>query len=140
MKIYRVSRPYSWTATGAKVLLTAAAVPLYVFAVTHPTPLAFRLLLLAGLYLFGWLFYVRMPRVPTEITVSKDGWVDFRGRRGSTRIHVAAIRAIGRGLRRGSVRVRHAGGRLRMPNRFVGFYDFLATVKGMNPSIEIRGF
>jgi len=87
-----------------------------------------------------WFFFVRLPKTPTEIDVTHDGWVNFRSRRGTTRVHVAAIRNIGRGLRRSSVRVAHAGGRLRVPNRFVGFYDFLATVKGMNPTIDIRGF
>jgi hypothetical protein len=37
-------------------------------------------------------------------------------------------------------RVRHGGGRLRMANGVEDFYDFLATVKGMNPAIDIRGF
>lgn len=139
MKTYRVSRPFLRLQTATKVALTGLGAALYVAAVTHPTPLAPRLLLLAGLYLLGWLLYVRQPKVPTEIAVSHDGWVEFRGRRGATRVHVAAIRAIGRGLRK-SVRVWHAGGRVKMPDRFVGFYDFLATVKGMNPSIDVRGY
>ena len=78
MKTYRVSRLYRWSWIGAKVVLTIVAGGLYLAAVTHPTPLALRLILLAGLALFGWLFYVRFPKVPTEITVSDDGWVSFR--------------------------------------------------------------
>lgn len=140
MKTYRVSRPFLWFRTGAKVILTALAAILYLRAVTHPTPLGFRLMLLAGLAVYGWLVFVRLPKTPTEIDVTHDGWVNFRSRRGTTRVHVAAIQKIGRGLRRSSVRVAHAGGRLRVPNRFEGFYDFLATVKGMNPTIDIRGF
>jgi hypothetical protein len=31
-------------------------------------------------------------------------------------------------------------GTLRMANGVKDFYDFLATVKGMNPTIDIRGF
>ena len=140
MKTYRVSRPFLWFRTGATVALTALAAFLYLRAVTHPAPLGFRLMLLAGLTAYGWLFFVRLPRTPTEIDVTHDGWVSFRSRRGTTRVHAAAIQYIARGLRRSSVRVAHAGGRLRVPNRFVGFYDFLATVKGMNPAIDIRGF
>ena len=49
MKTYRVSRLYRWSRFGAKVILTAVGGVLYVLAVTHPTPLALRLLLLAGL-------------------------------------------------------------------------------------------
>ena len=55
MKTYRVSRLYRLSRTGAKVILTGAAGFLYVMAVTHPTPLAVRLLLLAAIALFGWL-------------------------------------------------------------------------------------
>lgn len=139
MKTYQVSRAFVRTRTALTLAVTGVGALLYYQAVTHPTPLPLRLMLLAGLYIAGWLVYFRLPRVPTEIAVSDDGWVDFRGRRGTTRVHVAAINSIARGLRR-SVRVRHAGGRVRLPNRFQGFYDFLATVKGMNPGIEIRGF
>ena len=78
---------------------------LYVLAVTHPTPLALRLLLLAGLALFGWLFYVRLPKMPTEITISEDGWVNFQSRRGTTRVQAADIRSIGRSFGRRTLRV-----------------------------------
>jgi hypothetical protein len=140
MKTYRVSRPFVWFTTAAKVVLTAVAALLYVLAVTQPTPTPVRLLLLAGLTLFGWTMYVRLPRMPTEIEVSDDGWVHFRSRRGTTRVQAADIRSIGRSLGRRTVRVRHAGGRLRLPNRFRGFFDFLVTVKTLNPSIELRGY
>jgi hypothetical protein len=124
----------------AKVVLTVVAAILYLVAVTNPTPQGVRLLLLAALCVFGWLFYVRYPAMPSEISVSGDGWVQFRGRKEGKRIHVATIRSIGRspGLR--TVRLRYNGGRVRMPNRFAGFYDFLSTVKRLNPAIDIRGF
>lgn len=140
MKSYRVSRAYLWSATALKYVLTAAAAGCYVYAVTHPTPLGPRLLLLALMIAFGWLFYVRMPRMPTEIGVASDGWIEFRNRHGAHQVHVASIRAIGRGIGRRSVRIRHGGGKLRLPNRVGNFYDFLATVKSMNPAIVIRGF
>src|SRR5580658_5700408 len=140
MKTYRVSRLYRWSMLGAKVVLTALAGGLYVAAVTHPTPLAARLWLLAGIALFGWLFYVRMPKMPTEITVSDDGWVSFQSRRGTTRIQAADIRSIGRNFGRRTLRIEHAAGQLRMPNRYKKLLDFLFTMKGLNPAIEIRGF
>jgi len=113
---------------------------LYVRAVTHPTPLPARMMLLAGLTAFGYLMYVRQPRMPTEIVWGEDGSIDFRGRKGTQRVHVADLRSIAPGVGRMAVRVRHTGGRLRMPNRFRGFYDFLATVKAHNPSVAIKGF
>jgi hypothetical protein len=140
MKVYRVSRPYVWFMGVAKVVLTVAAAVLYLVAVTHPTPQGTRLLLLGALCVFGWIFYVRYPKMPRELAVSSDGWVHVRGRSADTRVHVTSIRSIGRGLGHQTVRLRHARGRLRLPNRFPGFYDFLATVKGLNPAIEIRGF
>jgi len=140
MKTYRVSRLYRWSRAGAKVILTAGAGLLYIVAVTHPTPLAFRLLLLAGMALFGWLFYVRLPKMPTEITVTDDGWVNFQSSRGTTRVQAADIQSIGPSLGRRTLRVQYSGGQVRLPNRFRRSFDFLLTVKGLNPAVDIRGF
>jgi hypothetical protein len=140
MKTYRVSRPVLWLTTATKITLTTAAAVLYVVAVSHPTPLAPRLLLLAAMIVFGWLFYVRLPKMPTEIDLTHDGRVAFRSKRGAQEVHVDHIRSIGRGLGRRTVRVKHGGGTLRLPGRINGFYDFLTSVKSMNPAIEIRGF
>jgi hypothetical protein len=140
MKTYRVSRLYRWSMLGAKVVLTGLAGGLYVSAVTHPTPLAARLWLLAGIALFGWLFYVRLPKMPTQITVSDEGWVDFRSRRGSTRVQAADIQSIGRTFSRRALRVKHKGGQVVVPNRFRKLVDMLLTMKGLNPSIEMVGF
>jgi hypothetical protein len=138
MKTYRVSRLYRWSRILAKIVLTGVAGFLYVFAVTHPTPLAFRLILLAAIALFGWLFYVRLPKVPTEITITEDGWVSFRSRHGTTRVQAADIRAIARSFGRRTLKVEHAGGQVRLPNRFRRLLDLLLTLKGLNPSIDIR--
>ena len=140
MKTYRVSRLYRWSRFAAKVILTGTAGVLYVLAVTHPTPLALRLWLLAGIAFFGWLFYVKLPKMPTQITVTDDGWVNFKSRRGTTSVQAADIRSIGRSFSRRTLRVKHAAGQVRVPNRYAKLVDFLLTVKGLNPSIEIVGF
>jgi hypothetical protein len=140
MKTYRVSRLYRWSLLAAKVILTGLAGGLYIAAVTQPTPLAARLCLLAGIALFGWLFYVRLPNVPTQITVTDDGWLNFQSRRGNTRVQAADIRSIGRTITRRTLRVKHAGGEVKVPNRFRKLVDFLLTVKGLNPSVEMVGF
>jgi hypothetical protein len=140
MKTYQVSRAYRWSRAGAKVFLTVVAGVLYALAVTHPTPLPARLLLLAGIAFFGWLFYVRFPKMPTEISFTDDGWVNFKSSRGSTRVQAADIRSIGRGLGRRTLRVEHAGGQLRLPNRFRKLVDILLTMKGLNPAIDMKGF
>jgi hypothetical protein len=140
MKTYRVSSLYRWSRTGAKVILTAVAGFLYFMAVTHPTPLALRLLLLAAIVLFGWLFYVRFPKMATEVTITDDGWVNFQSRRGTTRVQAADIRSIGRSFGRRTLRVQYAGGQVQMPNRFRKTLDLLFTMKGLNPAIDIKGF
>ena len=140
MKSYRVARRFLWSVTTAKIVLTLAAGVAYVLAVTHPTPLGTRLFLLACMIAFGWLYYVRLPRMPTQIDVSNDGWVLFRGRKGTQKVHVATIKSIGQGIGRRTLKVRHGGGKIRMPNRVEGFYDFLSTVKNLNPAINIQGF
>jgi hypothetical protein len=140
MKIYRLSRIYRWSRVGIKALLTAIAATLYVAAVTNPTPLALRLLLLAGIALFGWLFYVRFPKMPTEISIDEDGWVNFRSSRGTTRVQAADIGSIDRSFGRRTLRVNFAGGQVRLPNRFRKLVDLLLTLKGLNPAIDIRGF
>jgi len=140
MKTYRVSRTYRWSRAAAKVILTVVAGILYFLAVTHPTPLAARLWLLAGIILFGWLFYVRLPKMPTQITVTDDGLVNFQSRRGTTQVQAADIRSIVRSFGRRTLRVEHAGGKVRVPNRFRKLLDILLTLKGLNPAIDIRGF
>jgi hypothetical protein len=140
MKTYTVSRLYRWSRTGIKVILTAVAGILYFVAVTQETPLVFRLLLLAAIALFGWLYYVRLPKMPTEITVSEDGWVNFQSQRGVTRVQAADIQSIARSFGRRTLFVEHVQGRVRLPNRFKKLLDFLFTLKGLNPAIEIRGF
>lgn len=140
MKTYRVSRIYRWSRIGIKVLLTAVASGLYVAAVTNPTPLALRLLLLAGIALFSWLFYVRLPKMPTEVSISDDGWVNFQSRRGTTRVQATDIGSIKRSFGRRTLRVNYAGGEIRLPNRFRKLVDLLLTLKGLNPAIDMSGF
>ena len=140
MKIYRVSRTYLWLRAMTKAFLTAGAGVLYVNAVTHPTPLPLRLALLAGLTVVGYVLYVRQPKMATEIALDEDGSIQFRNRRGSQDVNVADLRTIAPSLGRRAVTVRHSGGKLRVPNRFRGFYDFLATVKAQNPAVAIKGF
>ena len=140
MTTYRVSQPYLWLRAGIKVLSTVFAGFLYVQAVTHPTPLPARLMLLSGLVGFGYLMYVRQPRMPTQIIVGEDGFVEFRGRTSSQKVRIADLQTIKPGIGRLAVKIRHAGGKLRMPNRFKGFYNFLATVKQANPAVAIKGF
>ncbi len=144
MKTYRVTRPYLWMLGGTKILLTGLGAVLYVSALANHAPLPARLALLAGLTTMGYVLYVRLPKMPTEINVAEDGAVDFRGRRGVvTRLRAQDIKAVRRTflpIGRGAVKIAHSGGKVRLVNRFGGFYDFLTTLKSHNPAIQIKGF
>jgi hypothetical protein len=140
MKTYKVSGLYRWSWLGAKVILTAVAGLLYFLAVTQAAPFGLRLLLLAGIALFGWLFYVRLPSTPTQITISDDGQVNFKSRRGTTSVQAADIRTIDQTFGRRALRITHSGGKVRVPNRFRKLVDLLLTLKGHNPALVIRGF
>src|SRR4051794_26027789 len=114
MKTYRVTRPYLWMLGGTKVLLTGLGAALYVSALANHAPLPARLALLAGLTTMGYILYVRLPKMPTEINVADDGEVDFRGKQGVvTRLRAQDIKAVRRTflpIGRGSVKIAHSGG------------------------------
>ncbi|GAC1472526.1 MAG: hypothetical protein NVSMB9_19810 [Isosphaeraceae bacterium] len=140
MKTYRVSRLFRWRMTGAKLLVTMIGVFLYVYAVTHPTPLAFRLVLLMGMAVLGWRYYVRLPRTPLKIDVTEDGWIHFQSPKETTRVPASAIRSVGRSFGRRTIRVQHEKGKIDLPNRFREFFDFLVTLKTLNPAVDVKGY
>ena len=70
-----------------------------------------------------------------------DGCRWLPERRGTgTQIQAADIRSIGRNFAGEILRVQYAGGQVRLPNRYKKLLDFLFTMKGLNPAIEIQGF
>ena len=140
MKTYRVSRLYRWSRFGAKILLTGLGGVLYVLAVTHPTP--------AGLAIIapgrtGSLRLALLCALAQDADRDHDlgRWLgELPEPCGATRVQAADIRSIGRSFGRRTLRVQHAGGQLQLPNRYKKLLDFLFTMKGLNPAIEIRGF
>jgi hypothetical protein len=66
--------------------------------------------------------------------------VNFQSPRGTTRVQAADIHSIGRSFGRRTLRVQHSAGLIRLPNRFRKTLDFLFTMKGLNPAIDIKGF
>lgn len=144
MKAYRRS---SWF----HYLLFTIAGLLAAFAIAGP------LLLATGedasslvIVVFIGLFYVAMAGVvawyaatiPHELRITDDGTIEFRSYARMRRVAVDAIVSIKPASRiaPGWVYVRYAGGKkIRLMTQFDGFYDFIATVKEMNPNIELRG-
>ena len=83
-------------------------------------------------------------RIPIEIRINDDREVNFRARLRTVTIPVAEITMIQTGRwfdpNRFQLDVVHKRGKLTIINKFSDFTDFLATVRELNPSIEIKGF
>jgi uncharacterized membrane protein len=98
--------------------------------------------LLMGIIVCGMFLHFAL-RIPIEITIDEDQ-VSFRGRIRTVKIPVRDILAVQTGKwfdpNRFQLDVVHKRGKLTMINQFSEFPDFLATVKELNPSIEIKGF
>jgi hypothetical protein len=96
-----------------------------------------------GMVVCGMFLHFAL-RIPIEIIIDDDHSVCFRGRLRTVTIPVRDILAIQTGQwfdpNRFQLDVVHKGGKLTMINQFSEFPDFLATVKELNPSIEIKGF
>jgi hypothetical protein len=99
--------------------------------------------LLVGIIVCGMFFHFAL-RIPIEIIIDNDQAVHFRGRIRTVTIPVRDILTIQTGRwfdpNRFHLDVVHNGGKLTMINQFSEFPGFLATVKELNPSIEIKGF
>jgi hypothetical protein len=98
---------------------------------------------IGGIFVSGMFFQFAL-RVPIEIRIHDDQVISFRSRLRTSSIPVDDIVMIRTGGRfdpnrfRGLVRFK--GKILVFVNHFSNFNDFLATVKDLNPAIEIQGF
>jgi hypothetical protein len=99
--------------------------------------------LLMGGFVCAMFFHFAL-RIPIEITIDEERDVRFRGRLRTVTIPVSEIVMIRTGEwfdpNRFQAVVRHKRGKLTLINHFSNFTDFLATVKGLNPAIQINGF
>jgi hypothetical protein len=91
----------------------------------------------AGFFYFALAF-------PIEITIGEDATVRFRSQLRTITIPIADIISISTlgwcDPNRFNAVVRHKGGKLTLVNQFDDFEDFLATLRELNPSVEIKGF
>jgi hypothetical protein len=82
--------------------------------------------------------------MPTKIAVASDGLISFHGWRRTLELRPEDIRSIKTGAwydpNHSQVTVRYAGGKLIFFSQFPNFRDFLARLKALNPTVEIRGF
>jgi hypothetical protein len=91
---------------------------------------------LAALLLVWWW----MLRVPYRLTIGEDGSIELKAVLRTVLLHPHEIKSVkARLLQPGSADLKHEGGKVFLFTQIDGFYEFLWTLKKLNPSIEIRG-
>ena len=126
------------------------AVPLVVVLGVIPIELASRALVV-GYFFRNALFLVafvygthRLVTIPIEITIDEERTVSFRNWFQTRSIPAAEIISISTGGWRDSnsflAQIRHKQGKIILVNSFPEFRDFLAVVKSLNRTVEIKGF
>lgn len=160
MKVYRIESRDGFLVVGASFLAAAAAVPilgvLWSLGVidltaegetTTPSEAFFGAVIAAAICaVLGYVGWRNLFRLPYEIRLNFDGSVEFVRALGRTRVAAREIRAIERMLARvetvgedtRELRVRHAGGAIRVPF-FPRADEFIADVRAMNPRVVVEG-
>lgn len=79
-------------------------------------------------------------RLPTRIGLSDDGRVRFKGRLRDFVVGVGEIESIKPGRNSiGFLEIKTRRGSIMILNQFDGFHEFLARLKELNPTVELRG-
>jgi hypothetical protein len=78
-------------------------------------------------------------RIPTRIELAGDGRIRFRGLLRRIEVQATEIESIKPRAQLGLLSLKHSGGRILLINQFDGFHEFLVALKGLNPSVELRG-
>jgi uncharacterized membrane protein len=79
-------------------------------------------------------------RFPFEIRVHDDTNIEFRGLFRTMVISLTEIKSVRAKLYAlGFVDVVHQRGTVHLLNQMDGFHDFIATIKSINPGVEIKG-
>lgn len=95
-------------------------------------PLAFIFVMLAMWFL--------TLRAPYRLTIRDDHCVEFKSLLRTMVIASHEIKSIkARIFQPGMAELKHEKGKIQLAVQFDGFYEFLGTLKKLNPDIEIRG-
>ena len=87
--------------------------------------------------LFMWFLTLRPPY---KLTIRDDHCVEFKSLLRTVVIASHEIKSIkAQILQPGMAELKHEKGRIQLALQFDGFYEFLGTLKKLNPDIEIRG-
>ncbi len=105
------------------------------FGSDGPPAVAFLVMLVVALFTaYMWL------RIPFEITVRDDCVIEFRSvlrRVAISPIEIKSVRAKRYAL--GFIDVVHEGGTVHLLSQMDGFHEFIATLKSLNPAVQIQG-
>jgi hypothetical protein len=86
------------------------------------------------------LHVVYVVRIPFEIKVRDDAMIEFRSVLGRTTISPGAIKSVrAKSYALGFIDVVHGGGTVHLLSQMDGFHDFIATLKSLNPAVQIQG-
>ena len=87
----------------------------------------------------GWVWYSYL-KMPIEIKISSENSIEFRSVLKPVRLSPQEIKSIkAMPLSPGFINIRHTKGTVRLINQMDGFYDFVSTLKSLNPSIQVKG-
>ena len=79
-------------------------------------------------------------RLPYRLTIRDDHCVEFKSLLRTVVIASHEIQSVkARILQPGMAELKHEKGKIQLALQFDGFYEFLWTLKQLNPNIEIRG-
>jgi molybdopterin/thiamine biosynthesis adenylyltransferase len=79
-------------------------------------------------------------RPPYRLTIRDDHRVEFKSLLRTVVIASHEIKSIkAQVLQPGMAELKHERGKIQLALQFDGFYEFLGTLKKLNPDIEIRG-
>ena len=135
-----LTRSLKLVSLAVVVGFTAAVVVIFIGSTFSPNwkgpPWFFGVFLLAAI---GWnVFWVLS--LPHKIELYQDGTIEFVSvlkRRNVQARDIVSIKPDGTSF--GFLVVRSAGSKIRLLAQFDGFHDFLARVKALNPTVELRG-
>ena len=115
----------------------------HLITITNETIKGLICLFIVGVGVSAPLLLVLL-RIPFEISINDDRTIGFRSWTGTVTLRPEEILSIRTGgffdPQRRQLRIRHKGGKWCLVNAFSDFSDFLATLKVLNPAVEIKGF
>lgn len=86
---------------------------------------------------WNWYHYLKMP---FEIKIQDDSSIEFRSLIKRIVVMPYEIKSIkSSSLTLGYITIEHAKGKISLINKIDGFYDFISTLKSLNPNIEVKG-